>query len=102
MMTYRQHKATSRYRGIEHALTKDQYEELITQTCVYCGGPGGGIDRLDPKQGYLPYNCAPACKRCNARKSIYESLGVNEAIEKAVELAHRNNIPPPSEREWRK
>lgn len=100
MTTYRQHKATARYRGLEHALTLEEYDSLLAGACVYCGGPGGGIDRLDSSLGYLFDNCASACKRCNARKAIYEHLGVDAAIEKAVELAHRNEVPPPSQREW--
>lgn len=101
MTTYKQHKATAKYRGLKHALTQQEYESMLAESCVYCGGSAGGVDRLNPKVGYLPDNCVPACRRCNARKSIYEHLGVEISIEKTVELAGRNSTPPPSKREWR-
>ncbi len=101
MTTYRQHRATAKYRGLQHTLTEQDYYSLLQDQCVYCGGAGGGIDRLDPMRGYLLDNCVSACKRCNARKAIYEHLGVDASIEKAVELAHRNEVPPPSQREWK-
>lgn len=100
VMTYKQHLSCAKHRKLQHELSQDQFAKLQAGDCVYCGGPGGGIDRTDPKLGYTSENCVSSCHRCNARKSVYESLGVAVSVAKAKELAHRNKIPPPSEREW--
>jgi hypothetical protein len=100
-MTYAQHKRTAKQRGIENKLTLEQHTTLVTSPCAYCGGEGGGIDRLNPKGGYTVENSVSACKRCNARKQAYEHLGLTKAVANAMAMAHRNKTPPPSEREWK-
>lgn len=87
-------------RKLECTLDKTTYESFAVQPCFYCGGPMTGLDRLDPAKGYSLTNCVPACRRCNARKSVYEPLGWQFAAKKAKELAFRNEIPPPSKRPW--
>lgn len=66
-------KASAKYRGIEWAIDKRSFFELISQPCFYCNGqlsPGGvGLDRIDPKQGYVTSNVVPACRICNVIKS---------------------------------
>lgn len=101
MSAYKHHKTTARQRNLVHELTETEYWQLRAMPCYYCSKEtDGGIDRKDPKVGYTRDNCVPSCKRCNARKSIYESGGWEAAIEKTKELAHRNNLPPQSQREW--
>lgn len=82
---------STRERLQEHAdhpsfrwdLSLDQYIELVTSDCYYCGlapqqTPKGvcmapnlkrnGIDRKDNTQGYLFPNCVPCCSFCNREK----------------------------------
>jgi hypothetical protein len=100
-MNYKQHKSCAKHRRLLHELTEAEFAKLQAGDCVYCLGPGGGIDRTDPKLGYTLDNCVSSCHRCNARKQVYEPLGVDVSIAKARELAHRNQLPPPSAREWK-
>lgn len=101
-MTYEQHQKSAGYRKLSHDLTREQYEKLTSGSCAYCGRETrGGIDRVDSKLGYSYDNCVSACQRCNARKANFENLGPAKAVDKTIELAYRNNIPPPSKREWR-
>jgi len=102
MMTYKQHCYTARFRKVINKLTEAEHAALLSGPCFYCGGKAGGIDRKDPSMGYALDNCVSACKRCNARKQVYEPLGFEAAMDKAKELAYKNAIPPPSQREWRK
>ncbi len=81
----------SSYRGSakkrNHAweLTGEQFDELTSADCFYCGSPpslvrkpqatyeGGeiiynGIDRVDNALGYIPENVVTCCKICNLAK----------------------------------
>lgn len=56
--------------GFDWAFTKEEYSELIGQTCHYCGAntsreTGKGLDRLDNLKGYIHGNVVPCCGRCN-------------------------------------
>lgn len=78
--TYRR---ASRERGFEFNLSREQFENLVEKSCVYCGSEpqlrqkvglssgvlANGIDRLDSLAGYLPENCVPCCQVCNRAKS---------------------------------
>jgi 5-methylcytosine-specific restriction endonuclease McrA len=55
-------------RGLAWALTLTQAEALLAAPCHYCGGPGGGIDRVDPGRPYEPTNVVAACWPCNNMK----------------------------------
>ena len=73
-------------RGLEFALPQDEFYQLLTQNCFYCGAPPSnckkgnnktsvqalvynGIDRLHNEIGYLPGNCVSCCYICNFAKS---------------------------------
>lgn len=70
-------------RNMHCSLTKEQWEELSTSNCYYCGkkpatitkatGSGAifernGIDRVSNDIGYVPDNCVPCCQQCNYAK----------------------------------
>lgn len=92
-------------------LTFEQFKDLIIQNCVYCDAEpkeyntyindgnksraiqpasidrawikANGVDRINPKQGYILTNCDPCCAQCNYTKSDYtkeEFLVHNERI----------------------
>ena len=59
-------------RGITVLITREQYTEIRSRPCHYCGrvngGKVGGIDRIDPNGVYEYTNCHPSCSRCNYGK----------------------------------
>lgn len=73
-------------------LTKDEFLNLTSFNCYYCGekpnhvckkGKIGeyiynGIDRIDNTKGYTHNNCVPCCEKCNRAKL---KMGKNEFLE---------------------
>lgn len=69
-------------RDVQNLITIDEYAELTSATCFYCGRspfnptkwPGlvllyNGIDRVDNSLPYTKENLVTCCKDCNAMKS---------------------------------
>ena len=56
-------------RGRSWTITREQFAELISKPCTYCGGPlpetSAGLDRLDNSKGYDIENVTPCCALCN-------------------------------------
>lgn len=65
----------------EFLLTKEEFRELISSNCYYCGRSPSqvarhrhttiqytGIDRIDNSKGYTLDNVRPCCKWCNVAK----------------------------------
>lgn len=82
--TYGQYKKGARMRGYAFELSKEQFREIITQPCIYCGetltqektkrDANGtfkytGIDRYDNTKGYTLDNAVPCCCKCNRIKT---------------------------------
>jgi len=70
---YKQLKIKAPYRGYSCELTYEEYEELVTSHCYYCGEMEThkticGIDRLNSNIGYISGNCVSCCKMCNLMK----------------------------------
>ena len=80
----REYQRGARDRNFIWDLTKEQAQELLVQSCFYCGDPPSrivelgkyngdalvnGLDRLDSTKGYTRENIVPCCKRCNWAKS---------------------------------
>lgn len=72
------------YRNISFKLSKDEFFNIGTSSCIYCGNKHTsiygfdssygkllftGIDRIDSSKGYIGENCVPCCKICNYMKS---------------------------------
>lgn len=76
---YNAYKGSAKHRCIEFKLSIDEFDEITSKPCTYCGGyngnyiskPFSGIDRVDSSFGYEVNNCTPCCKVCNAMKSDY-------------------------------
>lgn len=78
------YKSGAKERGYSYSLSIDQFEELTTSNCFYCGMPPlqkyvhvkakshpymyNGIDRVENNVGYQYDNCVPCCKLCNRAK----------------------------------
>lgn len=78
---YRRH---AMLRNIPFELTPDEFRELTSGDCFYCGTkpkfvkrlwkgygeyPYNGVDRVDNDKGYSIDNCVPACRPCNSKKN---------------------------------
>lgn len=97
---YDQHLSNCKHRKVENALDFDRWWALVRQNCFYCKGEGGGIDRTNPAQGYLEGNVVPSCRRCNARKQVYEPQGVEFAVQMTLQNAHKNREPVAAQKPW--
>lgn len=79
-----QYKRGALKRNLEYTLTEEQFTELVTGDCFYCGdkdtntvkGQGKtsgdfhytGIDRVDSLKGYTKENSVSCCWMCNNMK----------------------------------
>jgi len=87
---YGSYKRNARQAGVEFNLSNVQFKELTTMNCHYCGTDPqtvrepdalrskgktsgayiyNGIDKVDPKKGYVIGNVVPCCHRCNVMKT---------------------------------
>lgn len=71
-------------RALPWGLSLEEYKELVTSPCYYCGAPPSqqpqgvwmkgrdlkrnGIDRVDNSKGYELGNCVSCCTSCNREK----------------------------------
>lgn len=89
---YKTSKSNANKRSYIFELTQEEYENIITQNCYYCGEPPkqmsedlmrkrgnmkeppfsyNGVDRKDNNIGYIKDNCVPCCPICNYMKRNY-------------------------------
>lgn len=91
---YHTYRAQARRRGCQMTLTRNQFKQLTTAPCHYCGsapnnehctGYGSyrynGLDRVDNKAGYTIENVVPCCLRCNKAKGTSTVLDFNKWLE---------------------
>lgn len=83
MIKYNECKKGALKRNKKFKLTFDEYIEVITKPCRYCGSDEirtndngdtyncNGIDRLDNSKDYIPNNSVSCCSMCNYMKYIY-------------------------------
>lgn len=77
------YKRNAESRGLEFCLTEDEFRQLTSEPCYYCGEPPSkikrsnasrgsyihnGIDRVDNGKGYTMSNCVACCEICNKSK----------------------------------
>lgn len=62
-------------RRLRCTLTFEQFVELRSGPCFYCGGQlprvGCGLDRIEPSRAYDFDNVVPACTRCNHARGAF-------------------------------
>ena len=90
-------------RGLSFDLTKEEFKNLTSKNCYYCGVPPkqeythtvrsgfcvyNGIDRVDNTKGYSTDNCVPCCGICNLMK---RGLSYDEFISR-VEQIYRYRV----------
>jgi hypothetical protein len=93
------YKKSAEKRKILFELSENEFGELVSQNCHYCGckpsmkrklhlnqnAPGrdepfffNGVDRIDSNKGYTVENCVPCCTMCNYAKSDYSQQEFEE------------------------
>ena len=83
------YKCKSKNRAFE--LTSEEFENIITQNCHYCGQTGHGIDRIDSSKGYTKTNTVPCCTKCNMMKHTYSQDDFLSHIKKIYEFNSNDN-----------
>ena len=80
---FSQYKTGAKRRGLVFELNIEQFLELTSRDCYYCGTEPklvvkhktnngdyvyNGIDRVDSSKGYILENCVTCCETCNKAK----------------------------------
>lgn len=68
---YKSYRRNANHRNLEFSITFDQFSDVVSKPCVYCGSaadPFNGIDRKDNTRGYTSDNLNPCCTVCNRIK----------------------------------
>lgn len=80
------YKKSARDRNIEWHLSDEEFFEIVSSPCAYCGTPPdsirkpnkgvngeftySGVDRVDNGRGYFPDNVVSCCWNCNRAKGM--------------------------------
>jgi len=80
------YRSSARRRGIEWSLLRDEFVRVLTMPCHWCGGPGGGVDRVSSQGGYVSANVVSCCGPCNRMKGV---MPAGDWIDRCVSLAAR-------------
>lgn len=66
-------KRSAKNRGLAWGLTREQFAELRSKKCFYCGHQlperGTGLDRINNELGYVVGNVLPCCTTCNVSRN---------------------------------
>ncbi|HLX55356.1 MAG TPA: hypothetical protein VKR58_15540 [Aquella sp.] len=73
---YRQYKANAEFRGYAFELELEDFKQLSTSECNYCGDKDLtlGYDRIDNDKGYIKSNIIPCCWNCNHMKYKFSTM----------------------------
>ena len=78
---FRNYKGNAKTRGFIFNLTFNEFSDMVTKPCYYCGDVSYGVDRLDSSLGYIQGNIVSCCSMCNRMKQIYtEEEFINQCI----------------------
>ena len=85
---YLQYKNNAKLKKREFSLSFEEFCNLLKSSCFYCGGNGGGIDRVDNSKGYTSDNVCPCCFPCNnAKRTLTQQTFIKLCI--AVSKRHK-------------
>lgn len=100
---FRSSKKNASNRGHKFYLSFEEFNNIISQSCHYCGSEPkeasgellkkrgdthqptiryNGIDRLDPTKDYTLDNCVPCCSICNYMKHVQQKEDFLKQVEK--------------------
>lgn len=78
---FQRYISQAKRRNIEFSISLDEFKNLISQSCYYCGEHPNhisktkfssykynGLDRLDSSKGYIKENIVTCCGVCNTMK----------------------------------
>lgn len=90
---YSRYKIDAKKHNRTFNLSRDEFDELVSSNCFYCGTPPflnqgnktksivkrlNGLDRVDSSRGYTLDNVVPCCIHCNKAKN---TMSTNEFVE---------------------
>ena len=94
---YTEAKSIARRVEKPWTVTFDEYVELRSKSCDYCGFPlprtGTALDRLDYRRGYTLDNVVPCCTDCNLARNAnftYEEMKVLGRCIRRIKRARKN------------
>lgn len=93
----------ARRYGKKFELPREEFEKLTQLACNYCGLPPStstqtinkhgygqilynGLDRVDPKKGYIKGNVVPCCWQCNLAKFRFSYENFMSYIDRLVKF----------------
>ncbi len=94
---YIHYKNNAKARNIEWELNEEDFKQLVTQNCYYCGDEPkqtststykdnfeaiNGIDRIDSNKSYNVENCVSCCATCNIMKGTLSKYSFLSQIHK--------------------
>jgi len=105
---YKSYKQNADARDILFELTREEFKNLTSQNCYYCGLETrqyskwrsdhqngayvhNGIDRVDSSRGYIFDNCVPCCRVCNVAKRDMPVDDFYAWIERVYKFSHSKN-----------
>lgn len=97
---FKEYQQSAKKRNIDWNLTLQEFINIATQKCHYCGEDPiyqyriignktetgdiiNGIDRVDSSKGYNINNCVPCCTHCNVMKMHYSE---KEFLNKVMQI----------------
>lgn len=102
---YSKYKYNAKKRDRIFELTFNEFKNICSQNCIYCGiepskiEPSGvketsvngtvlvnGVDRVDNSIGYILSNCVTCCSQCNAAKKDFSEEQWNTWLKRIMEF----------------
>lgn len=92
-----EYMARAAKKGLEFALTVDEFEQIASGACHYClASPSSthvnGVDRMDNELGYTRCNAVACCKECNHMKA---DMSAEQFIDHAKRVAAHVTLASP-------
>lgn len=77
---YSYYKYNAKRRNLSFTISKKEFRCVMSQPCWYCGATDKiGLDRVNNKKGYIPYNVISCCSNCNFLRG---NLTIDEFLER--------------------
>jgi|WetSurSiteA1Bulk_404760.scaffolds.fasta_scaffold08870_2 hypothetical protein len=104
---YTAYKHSAKQRNIVFSLSKEDFLELVTGNCFYCGSEpnnitksiynngdfiSNGIDRIDSNKGYIEGNVVSCCSMCNLAKGTVPIDDFYNWIKKVYQYNNKKGI----------
>ena len=107
LLLYNVYKHNAEIRDRAFTLTTEQFRNLTSGTCEYCGlkpsseyqtasRNGGyiynGVDRVDNNVGYILENCVTCCKTCNWMKRVQTTKEFINSCQRVVDYTNHKKL----------